>query len=224
MGAEHRYENARRAMVSEQIVARGVRDARVLEAMGSVPRHLFVPPDSRDQAYDDHPLPIGHGQTISQPYMVARMTELCALSSDDVALEVGAGSGYQAAVLARLVRHVYAVEIVPELCGNTTENLRAAGIPNVTLGHLDGTAGWADHAPYDVILVSAGAPEVPTLLVDQLRPEGGRLVIPVGERSRQMVRRIVRHGDRYETLEDTPCRFVDLVGRYGWGGGGSPRA
>ena len=211
-------------MVEEQIAARGVRDPRVLDAMGSVPRHLFVPPGSHDQAYDDHPLPIGHGQTISQPYMVARMTELCAVSSGDVALEVGAGSGYQVAVLARLVRHVYAVEIVPELYETAVQNLADAGITNVTLANLDGTGGWRDHAPYEVILVSAGAPEVPTLLVDQLRPEGGRLVIPVGERSRQMVRRIVRKGDRYETLEDTPCRFVDLVGRYGWGGGGAPRA
>jgi protein-L-isoaspartate(D-aspartate) O-methyltransferase len=210
-------------MVREQIEARGVHDAAVLEAMRRVPRHLFVRPEERPQAYDDHPLPIGFGQTISQPFMVARMTEICTLNRADAVLEVGAGSGYQAAVLAQLARHVFAVEIVAELCETAEENLRAAGIANVTLGNLDGTGGWPEHAPYDVILVSAGAPQVPALLVDQIRPEGGRLVIPVGERSQQVVRRITRHGDRYDTLDDTPCRFVDLIGRYGWGGR-TPRA
>jgi protein-L-isoaspartate(D-aspartate) O-methyltransferase len=224
VAAEQPFDAARNAMVEAQIRARGVIDPRVLEAMAAIPRHLFVPPDGRAHAYDDHPLPIGHGQTISQPYMVARMSELCEARPGDLALEVGAGCGYQAAVLARLVRHVFAVEIVPELCALAVENLRAIGIGNVTVACVDGTGGWAEHAPYDVILVSAGAPEVPKLLVDQLSPDGGRLVIPVGERGRQRVQRVVRHGNRYETLDDTPCRFVDLVGRYGWGGPGAPRA
>jgi len=205
-------------MVKDQIEARGIRDADVVQAMGRVARHLFVPADSRDQAYEDTPLSIGHGQTISQPFMVARMTEVCAIQKTDVVLEVGAGSGYQAAILAQLCDHVFAVEIIPELCRQAEENLRAAGVTNVTVRNLDGTAGWMEHAPYDIILVSAGAPEVPAMLVDQLRPQGGRLVLPVGERSRQVLQRITRHGDRYETLDDTPCRFVDLVGRYGWGG------
>jgi len=210
-------------MVADQVEARGVRDRAVLAAMERVPRHLFVPPEYRGQSYADHPLPIGRGQTISQPYMVARMTEVCALGPDDVVLEVGAGSGYQAAVLALLCRHVYAVEIVDELCVRAAENLSAAGIANVTLANLDGTRGWPEHAPYDAILVSAGAPEVPAMLVDQLRSDGGKLVLPVGRRGMQVLRRVTRHGDRYDVMDDTPCRFVDLVGQYGWGGE-SPKA
>ncbi len=170
---------ARRAMVIEQLVHRGIRDARVLGAMGLVPRHRFVEPSLPEMAYDDRPLSIGHGQTISQPYMVARATELAEARAGDRALEVGAGSGYQAAVLARLCAQVFAVEIVPALAEQARRALAEVGAANVTLESFDGSGGWPAHAPYDVIIVSAGAPRVPPLLAGELA-DGGRLVIPLG--------------------------------------------
>jgi protein-L-isoaspartate(D-aspartate) O-methyltransferase len=204
-------------MVADQLVRRGIRDARVLVAMGTVPRHLFVAPAIADEAYGDRPLPIGFGQTISQPYMVARATELAAPRDDDRVLEVGAGCGYQAAVLARLSAEVYAIEIVPGLASAARATLEALGIGNVVVDSFDGGGGWPEHAPYDVIVVSAGAPRVPPLLVDQLA-DGGRLVVPVGPREEQTLAVVRRVGDHYETLEDTRCRYVDLLGRWGVGG------
>ena len=217
-GAEDdtRFIEARRQMVAEQLVRRGIRDERVLAAMSVVPRHCFVDGAAAESAYADHPLPIGFGQTISQPYMVSRATELAAPRSTDLALEVGAGCGYQAAVLTRLVAEVHGVEIVTGLAVRAQKTIETLGIGNVEIAAFDGGGGWPEHAPYDVILVSAGAPRVPPLLVDQLA-DGGRLVVPVGSREEQTLVVVRRVGDRYETLEDTRCRYVDLLGRFGVG-------
>ncbi len=205
-------------MVIEQLAHRGIRHARVLGAMGLVPRHLFVESDLDEAAYDDRPLPIGHGQTISQPYMVARATELAAPQATDRALEVGAGSGYQAAVLSQLCAEVYAVEIVPPLAARARRVLGELGISNVTIECFDGSGGWPAHAPYDLIIVSAGAPRVPAMLADQLA-DGGRLVIPIGGNDDQVLALIQRSGDEFTTSYDTRCRYVDLLGRFGVGGG-----
>lgn len=166
-------------MVKRQIEARGVHNADVLRVMRAVPRHLFVPEEVRDLAYRDHPVPIGFGQTISQPYIVAVMTELLAPAADHKALEIGTGSAYQAAVLAGLVKHVYSIEIVPELVRSATATLTQLGYRNVTVRHGDGYKGWPEEAPFDRIIVTAAPPEIPQALFDQLKP-GGRLVAPVG--------------------------------------------
>jgi protein-L-isoaspartate(D-aspartate) O-methyltransferase len=203
-------------MIDEQLVRRGIQDAGVLAAMSQVPRHLFVSSDLQTAAYEDRPLPIGHGQTISQPFMVARVTEWASPRSTDRALEVGAGCGYQAAVLSRVCAQVYAVEIVPSLADRARQTLTALGFGNVTIGCFDGGAGWPQEAPFDVIVVSAAAPRVPAMLLDQLA-DGGRLVVPVGDTALQVLTRVTRDGDHYEIEEDTRCRYVDLVGRYGVG-------
>jgi protein-L-isoaspartate(D-aspartate) O-methyltransferase len=204
-------------MVEVQLAGRGIRDARVLAAMTEVPRHRFVEGRFEGMAYDDRPLPIGHNQTISQPFMVARATELAAPGPDDRALEIGAGCGYQAAVLSRLCRQVFAVEIVSELARRAGLVLRTLNYDNVTVEAFDGSGGWPAHAPYDVILVSAGAPQIPAMLLDQLT-EGGRLVLPLGMGDSQVLTRVERRGSEYVIVEDTRCRYVDLVGRYGVGG------
>ena len=216
-------QSARHRMVEIQIAKRGVRDQRVLDAMKDVPREEFVAREIQHRAYDDSPLPIGFGQTISQPYVVARMCEMAGLEGDEHVLEVGAGSGYQTAILASLVRRVTSVEIVPELARRAAKHLEHLGFENACVLLSDGSAGASAHAPYDAILVSAGAPRVPTLLVDQLS-DGGRLVLPVGERARQRLCRITRHSHDYDVVYDTAVRFVDLVGKYGWGGIGAPQA
>ena len=218
MEAEERLVEARRTMVVEQLAHRGIRDPRVLGAMGAVPRHLFVEADLQPVAYEDRPLPIGQGQTISQPYMVARATELAAPQPSDRALEVGAGSGYQAAVLGQLCAEVYAVEILPALAGRARRVLAEIGAANVAVECFDGSGGWPAHAPYDLIIVSAGAPRVPALLADQLA-DGGRLVIPIGGTDDQVLALIQRSGDEFTTSYDTRCRYVDLLGRFGVGGG-----
>jgi protein-L-isoaspartate(D-aspartate) O-methyltransferase len=205
-------------MVLEQLVRRGIRDPRVLEAMSIVPRHRFVDLGLELHAYDDRPLAIGYGQTISQPYMVARATELAAPRPTDRALEVGAGSGYQAAVLAQLVAEVFAIEIVPALADRARRVLAETGYHNVTVESFDGGGGWPEHAPYDVIIVSAGAPRIPTMLVGELA-DGGRLVIPVGGPEEQELAVVRRRGDHYATSYDTRCRYVDLQGRFGVGSG-----
>lgn len=179
-GPDVELAEQRERMVRTQLEGRGIADRRVLDAMRAVERHRFVPEDLRDSAYDDGPLPIGHGQTISQPYIVASMTELLAPEPGDVVLDVGTGSGYQAAVLARLVKQVYSIEIVPALAGEARARLAALGYTNVEVITGDGWAGLPEHAPYDGILVAAAPPVVPQALLDQLA-EGAKLVIPVGE-------------------------------------------
>jgi protein-L-isoaspartate(D-aspartate) O-methyltransferase len=210
-------------MVSEQLQARGIRDPRVLAAMRKVPRERFVDENMRERAYEDSPLPIGFGQTISQPYMVARMCELAELKGDEAVLEIGAGSGYQTAVLAELARQVYAVELRPELGKLCEQRMSLCAVGNVEVGVFDGTYGWRERAPFDAVIVAAGAPEIPPLLVDQLA-DGGRLIIPIGPRQGQRLAIVTRAGSEFVTDWATPCSFVDLVGRYGWGGPGPARA
>ncbi|HEX4076451.1 MAG TPA: protein-L-isoaspartate(D-aspartate) O-methyltransferase [Candidatus Acidoferrales bacterium] len=209
------FEAERRNMVARQIRERGIRSERVLDAMGTVPRHLFVPPHLAPRAYEDEPLPIGEGQTISQPFMVAAMAEALLLDGNERVLEVGCGSGYQAAVLSRLAREVIAIETRPALAALARERLASLGYANVTVEEGDGSAGWPTGAPCDAILVTAAAPEVPQPLVDQLA-EGGRLVIPVGGSNHQELLRIVKRDGRIQEQSLYSCRFVPLVGRYGW--------
>ena len=205
----------REAMVAEQIEARGIEDERVLQAMREVPRHLFVLPAYSDRAYDDTPLAIKEGQTISQPYIVAWMSELLRLDGDETVLEIGTGSGYQTAVLARLAGFVYSIERIPELARTAVERLGKVGVTNVEVIVGDGTQGLPEHAPYKGIMVTAGAPDVPPLLVEQLA-EGGRLVIPVGTTAMQMLTVIERKGGKILTRKEGSCVFVPLVGRNGW--------
>jgi protein-L-isoaspartate(D-aspartate) O-methyltransferase len=217
---DEKYRRLREEMVRAQIAtqrwedAPAVRDPRVLEAMRSVPRHMFVPPSQRAYAYDDTPLPIGHGQTISQPYMVGKMTELAQPKKDHRALEIGTGSGYQAAVLSVLVAEVYTIEIVEPLGTAAGERLRELGYRNVEVRIGDGYAGWPEKAPFDLILVTAGAREIPAPLVEQLKP-GGRLVIPVGEPGEVQILKLAvkgRKGPHDLTVRDVmPVRFVPLV-------------
>jgi protein-L-isoaspartate(D-aspartate) O-methyltransferase len=210
------FERARLAMVAEQIVARGVKDARVLEAMRAVPRHEFVPATVREDAYVDSPLPIGHGQTISQPYIVALMTELARPSPSDRALEVGTGSGYQAAVLSRLVAQVFSVELVDPLAQSASAVLRRLGYGNVTVRSGDGYLGWPEEAPFDIILVTAAPEDVPAALVAQLKP-GGRMVVPVGRvydvQDLQLIEKDA--AGRVRTRSVIPVRFVPLVKKRG---------
>jgi len=212
-----RFERERRAMVLEQLARRGIQDPRVLGAMAAVPRHRFVDGGLVAEAYEDRPLPIGFDQTISQPYMVARATELAEPRASDRALEVGAGCGYQTAVLAELCHEVFGVEIIPELAARARATLTELGHTNAHVESFDGSGGWPDHAPFDVIVVSAGAPRIPPLLVDQLA-DGGRLVIPIGPTQEQELALVRRVGDQYQTSYDTRCRYVDLLGRFGFGG------
>jgi len=204
-------------MVDSDIAGRGLGDARVLAAMRSVPRESFVPKAWRDQAYDDRPLPIGAGQTISQPYIVALMAEALQLHGDERVLEIGTGSGYAAAVLARLAAQVDSVERVAELADRATEQLLVLGVTNVRVHCGDGTLGWPDAAPYDAIIVTAGGPAVPLALQAQLTP-GGRLVMPVGaRRGRQTLVRLTRTGaDQYLTESLCEVAFVPLLGAQGW--------
>jgi protein-L-isoaspartate(D-aspartate) O-methyltransferase len=191
-------------------------DARVLEAMRTVPRHFFVPEALQANAYGDHALPIAANQTISQPFIVARMTELLELDERSRVLEIGAGSGYQTAVLARLAAQVYAIERIGELARVAQARIRQLGIYNATVKCFDGTLGWSAHAPYDAILVAAGGPEVPEPLLAQLKV-GGRLVIPVGEtRESQRLVRVIRTEKDYKREDHGACAFVPLIGHYGW--------
>jgi protein-L-isoaspartate(D-aspartate) O-methyltransferase len=204
------YAVARQKMVREQLVAREIRDARVLEAMGSVPRHEFVPPNRRDRAYQDRPLPIGHEQTISQPYIVAVMSEIAELQPGEKVLEVGTGSGYQAAVLSALGVEVYSIEIVKPLAEQARATLERLGFDKVTVRHGDGYRGWPEHAPFDAILVTAAPAEVPEPLVEQLAV-GGRLVIPVG-RGVQDLMVISKDADGTRRERLFGVRFVPMTG------------
>jgi protein-L-isoaspartate(D-aspartate) O-methyltransferase len=203
-------EKERASMVKHQLRRRGIADSRVLAAMGEVPREAFVPDANKKHAYADGALPLSHGQTISQPLMVAMSVEALRLEGDETVLEVGAGSGYQAAVLSKLAKKVYAIEIIPELVANARLALDSLGIDNVEIICADGRKGWPDGAPYDGIVVAAAAEEVPPALVEQLK-EGGRLVIPVGGRWGQSLQASRKRGGKLETAELCGVIFVPLV-------------
>lgn len=205
--------DARARMVDTQLRARGIVDLRVLDAMGTVPREKFVPDALVWQAYDDCALPIGPGQTISQPFMVARSLEVAALRPHDRVLEIGAGSGYQAALLGRLCARVIGVELVEALAGSARQRIADLGLTNVEIVHGDGSRGWPSEAPYDAILVAAGAPRVPDALVAQLA-EDGRLVIPLGPPHLQTLTVLRKHGDQVERTTHEACVFVPLLGDY----------
>lgn len=204
-------------MVERHLRARDITDARVLDAFARVPRHEFVPFAQTDHAYDDAPLPIGHGQTISQPYMVALMTQRLDVRPEDKVLEVGTGSGYHTAILAQLAGEVYSVERLKPLLDIAWERLMEMGVRNAHFKFADGTLGWAEQGPFDRILITAGAPELPKkLLMEQLK-DGGVAVLPVGSADEQMLVVVRRNGDELEMNEVVPCRFVKLIGAEGWG-------
>ncbi len=206
---------ARRKLLVEYLRELGIADQRVLAAVAAVPREAFVPATFRHQAYDDYPLEIGEGQTISQPSVVARITELAEVGERDRVLEIGAGSGYQAAILARLARFVFTVERLPRLAEGARARLAELGYRNVSVQVMDGTVGWRAQAPFNAIVVSAAAPAIPRALVEQLT-DGGRLVIPIGELRRQELVRVIRRGDGTEETRHGPATFVPLVGREGF--------
>ena len=209
-------ENARKRMVESQIKARGINDSRLIDAMLKVPRHIFVEEAMAAQAYSDTALPIGEKQTISQPYMVALMTELLQLTGTEKVLEIGTGSGYQTAILAQLAARVYTLERVRPLALKARKALDMLGLLNINMRIEDGTAGWEAEAPFDAIIVSAGAPDVPRQLIDQLSI-GGKLVIPVGTQTEQVLARLTKGVDSSVTREDfINCRFVRLIGQFGW--------
>ncbi|MDD5450165.1 MAG: protein-L-isoaspartate(D-aspartate) O-methyltransferase [Candidatus Omnitrophica bacterium] len=209
------YEVERNAMVDAQLIARGITDRRVLDAFRRVLRHEFVPDSLKKQAYEDHPLPIGEGQTISQPYMVAIMTESLGLKGSEKVLEIGTGSGYQTAILAELAKEVYSIERFADLADAAKKTLDGLGYKNVTVKTGDGTLGWQEQAPYDGIIVTAGAPEIPESLIKQLK-ESGRLVIPVGGTFSQVLTVFTKKKDKIISNEICGCVFVPLVGKEGW--------
>jgi len=210
------YERSRQNMLDTQLIPRGITQPEVLHAMLTVPRHLFVEEALWSQAYTDHALPIGEKQTISQPYMVAFMTESLGLKGDERVLEVGTGSGYQAAVLSMIAHRVYSVERIGKIAARARKLLDGFMCPNVVIRVSDGTLGWPDEAPFDAIIVTAGSPIVPDALVAQLKP-GGRLVIPVGDENEQRLLRITKRADGGVSTEVLGgCKFVKLIGKQGW--------
>ena len=212
-----KYDYQRRRLV-KLLERKGIKDRRVLDAIQKIPRHRFVPEHVRAQAYGDHALPIGSSQTISQPYIVARMSELLAVKPEHSILEIGSGSGYQTAILAHLARRVYSLERIADLAHQAIQRMRELGLDNVKVQTFDGTVGWSDVAPFDRIMVTAGSPQVPPPLLEQLRV-GGRLLIPEGARNEQIlvVYRKLRQGLRRTVHEQVT--FVPLIGRHGWDGG-----
>jgi protein-L-isoaspartate(D-aspartate) O-methyltransferase len=210
-----KYERERKQMVKEQIERRGLRERRLLTALEAVPRHLFVPKEYRYSAYEDGPLPIGFGQTISQPYIVALMTDFLSLKGNERVLEVGTGSGYQAAILGMMAEEVHTVEFIPELATQADKLLKALGMDNVRVHFGDGSLGLPEFAPYQGILVAAAAPQVPKALLNQLE-DGGRLVLPVGSRGMQILEIWERNGDKFDSKTETAVAFVPLRGEQGW--------
>lgn len=202
-------------MVKDQLVPRGIKDPGVLKAMGKIPRHLFVEEALVGEAYNDHPLPIGQQQTISQPYIVALMTQALELTGEEKTLEIGTGSGYQTAILAELSKKVYTIERIRSLMEKARRLLYELGYTNVLFSAFDGTLGWKAHEPYDAIMVTAGAPRAPEPLCEQLA-EGGRMIIPIGDKFSQELIKIVRDKDRFRQKNLGGCRFVDLIGIHGW--------
>lgn len=210
------YELPRQRMTDQLRLTYGIRDERVLAAMNTVPRHLFVPEALRAQAYKDNAVPLAQGQTVSQPYIVARMTELLELKGRERLLEIGSGSGYQTAVLGLLARKVFAVERIAAIANEAKERLMSMGYRNISYRIGDGTLGWPVYAPFDAILVAAGGPEIPSPLLDQLET-GGRLVIPIGaDQKQQRLVRAVRTSKGISTEDCGPCAFVPLIGAHGW--------
>jgi protein-L-isoaspartate(D-aspartate) O-methyltransferase len=209
------FPKARLKMVEEQIVSRGIKDPRVIAAMKKVPRHLFVEEALQSQAYNDHPLPIGEKQTISQPYMVALMTEALQLKVNDKVLEIGAGSGYQTAILAEMAEKVFSIERIRSLAIKARQLLYELGYYDTEIKISDGTFGWTEEAPFDAIIVTAGAPDIPQPLLDQLAI-GGRLVIPIGDAYVQDLIRVTKTAEEVKKEDLGGCRFVKLVGKYGW--------
>lgn len=209
------FEELMKSMITEQLEARGINDARILSAMSSVRREMFVPEHLRNMAYADSPLPIGNGQTISQPYIVAKMTELLKVEREDTVLEIGTGSGYQAAVLSRMCKRVYSMERIRELRILSQENLKKAGINNVVLINGDGSIGLSQYAPFNRIIVTAASPSIPKILIDQLA-DNGIIVVPVGSMSEQTLQRGIKTGSGLEIEEFDACRFVPLLGKNGF--------
>ena len=215
-GESSELGEARLRMVEGQLRGRGVSSPRVLDVMGMVPRERFLEPGQAPYAYRDRALPLAHGQTVSQPYMVAVMTEALDLEPEHRVLEIGTGSGYQTAILAHLSRKVFSVERIPELSARAGEVLDRLGVENVQFRIGDGSLGWPEEAPFQRIMVTAGAPTTPEALQDQLDPEGGLLVIPVGDRRVQDLLCVTREGERFTTRSILACRFVPLLGKEGW--------
>ena len=211
----HDYRLAREKMVKNQLVSRGIADPGVLEAMGKVQRQLFVEEALIGEAYNDHPLPVGYKQTISQPYIVAVMTEALQLTGKEKTLEIGTGSGYQTAILAELSKTVYTIERIEPLLKKSKMLLESLGYTNIFFRSFDGTLGWEEFAPYDAIIVTAGAPKIPHPLMDQMG-EGGRLILPIGNRYGQDLIKVTRVKNVFKEENLGGCRFVDLIGSHGW--------
>jgi len=211
----HDFNLSREKMVKNQLVARGIKDERVLQVMGKIPRHLFIEDALYGEAYNDHPVPIGEKQTISQPYIVALMTEALELKENENTLEIGTGSGYQTAILAELSSRVYTIERIKSLLGNARKLLSQLGYDNILFKAFDGTLGWKEYAPFDAIMVTAGAPHLAKPLIDQLA-DNGRMIIPVGDRYSQELIKVIRKGKELEQESLGGCRFVNLIGAHGW--------
>ena len=211
----HDYRLARERMVKNQLIPRGISDERVLRAMGKIHRHLFIEEALIGEAYNDHPLPIGHKQTISQPYIVALMTQALGLQGKEKTLEIGTGSGYQTAVLGELSKKVYTIERITPLMEKAIQLLGRLGYSNIIFKAYDGTLGWKERQPFDAIIVTAGAPRVPDPLLDQL-VVGGRMLIPIGDKYSQELIKVTKRKKDYKKENLGGCRFVDLIGVYGW--------
>ena len=211
----HDYRLARERMVKKQLIPRGIDDQEVLRVMGKIQRHLFMEEALLGEGYNDHPLPIGHKQTISQPYIVALMTEALELTGKEKTLEIGTGSGYQTAILAELSEKVFTIERIRPLMEKARNLLHELGYTNILFKAFDGTLGWKEYEPYDTIMVTAGAPKIPKPLLDQLA-DGGRMVIPIGDRFSQKLIKIIKKENSYKEENLGGCRFVDLIGIHGW--------